>query len=68
MLGSPIRELINIKLKEMTVSMRAPMIDFVCNEKDIKDVLKDLKGAVGGAEKATQSIRRSRKSRLRLKK
>lgn len=67
-LGSPIRELINIKLKEMTVSMRAPMIDFVCNEKDINDVLKDLKGAVGGAEKATQSIRRSRKSRLRLKK
>ena len=66
-IGSPIRELINIKLKEMTVSMRAPMIDFICNKKDINDIMQDLKKSVSGAGVAAEPVSRSRKSRLRMK-
>ena len=39
-LGSPIRELIQLKLKEMTASLRDPMVDFTCEHRDLEK-LKD---------------------------
>lgn len=40
--GSPIRELINIKLKDMTSSLRDPLVDFACKHRDFEKLKSDL--------------------------
>jgi len=52
-IGANIRELINIKLLEMTKSLRDPFVDFACNHKDFQKLKDDLlsgskKGSVSG--------------------
>ena len=44
-IGSPIRELINIKLNDMTEFLRKPLVDFACNHRDFKKLLGDFKSA-----------------------
>lgn len=41
-IGGPIRELINIKLKEMTTSLRDPLVDFACNHRDFDKLKSSL--------------------------
>ncbi len=41
--GSPLRELINIKLQQMSESLREPIKDFVCNTRDISKLIDDFK-------------------------
>ena len=43
--GSPMRELINIKLQEMTESLRKPFLDFICKNRDLGQLASDLKAA-----------------------
>ena len=40
--GSPIRELINIKLKDMTSALRDPLVDFACKHRDFEKLKTDL--------------------------
>jgi len=43
-IGGPIRELINIKLQEMTESLRQPLISFICDHRDMEKLFSDFKG------------------------
>ena len=43
--GGPMRELINIKLQEMTESLRKPFLDFICKNRDLGQLASDLKTA-----------------------
>lgn len=47
LLGSPIRELIDIKLNDMTESLRKPLVDFACNHRDFGKLKSDIMGAAG---------------------
>jgi hypothetical protein len=47
LIGSPIRELINIKLKDMTEALREPIVKFACDHRDMEKLLKDLKQSTG---------------------
>jgi len=44
--GSPIRELINIKLKDMTSSLRDPLVDFACKHRDFEKLKSDLEAGL----------------------
>ena len=48
-IGSPIRELINMKLNDMTEFLRKPLVDFACNHRDFKKLLGDFKSASGSS-------------------
>ncbi len=53
--GGPIRELINIKLQEMTESLRQPLISFICDHRDMEKLFSDFKGMAKGAASAAGS-------------
>ena len=46
-IGSPIRELINIKINEMTEGMRNPIKDFLCDHRDINKLVAGFKSGLG---------------------
>lgn len=46
-IGSPIRELLNIKINEMTQSLRDPIKEFLCDHRDIEQLMSGLKAGLG---------------------
>lgn len=54
-IGSPIRELINMKLNDMTEFLRKPLVDFACNHRDFKKLLGDFKSASGSSRSNSPS-------------
>ncbi|MBW2993977.1 hypothetical protein KY315_00985 [Candidatus Woesearchaeota archaeon] len=46
-LGTPILNLIQIKLKEMTLELREPLVSFICNHRDISKLKDQMSKAVG---------------------
>ena len=50
MIGSPIRELINNKIKEMTESLRQPISDFFCDHNDFDKLVSDFKSGLPDME------------------
>lgn len=47
LLGTPILNLIQIKLKEMTLTLREPLVSFICNHRDISKLKDQMSKAVG---------------------
>ena len=68
-LGSPIRELIQIKLKEMTASLREPMVDFACNHRNLEKLKDDIMSGSGSrrSEENEDSEENDSGSLIRLK-
>lgn len=69
-LGSPIRELINIKLKDMTASLRDPLVDFACNHRNFEKLKSQIsKDSINTSAESEESEAMPRsKSVLRFKK
>jgi len=63
-LGSPFRELINQQFIEMTEELRKPIINFLCDHRDVEVFAKDMKAQLpkitGGSDSATQKTHKLR--------
>lgn len=46
-IGSPIRELLNIKINEMTQGLRDPIKDFLCDHRDLEKLIAGFKSGLG---------------------
>lgn len=64
-IGSPVRELINIKINEMTQGMRDPIRDFLCDHRDINKLVAGFKSGLGlGGTTAGSDSERSATSNI----
>ena len=68
LLGSPIRELINLKLNDMTNTLREPIVTFACDHRDFEKLKDDLMSGISTGETNTGITRdNERRSILRMK-
>lgn len=60
-IGAPIRELLNIKLQEMTAALRQPLISFICDHRDMSKLFDEFKSmaASSGSTPGTSAAARS---------
>lgn len=54
-IGSPLRELILIKLKQMTEKLREPLVDFACNHRDIGKLKSAMMSAANSPSASSDS-------------